>query len=123
MTSLRALFTVLTLLLVTYATPVSAATATSFSIESVGSSVGLGNADLQQTTLNILQLVLGLMALVAVAMIIFSVIIAATSSDSERAERAKKTITGAVIGLIVVLLSWAIILFVARTTANVTSGT
>lgn len=100
---------------------VHAATPTSFSIESVGSSIGLGGADLKQTTLNILSWVLGILALVAVTMIIASVIIAATSS--ERAEAAKKTIAGAVIGLIIVLLAWAIVVFVARTTSNVTSNT
>lgn len=99
----------------------TAATPTSFSIESVGSSIGLGNADLKTTTINILQLVLGFLALVAVTMIIASVIIAATSS--ERAEAAKRTITGAIIGLIIVLLAWAIVLFVARTTGNVTVNT
>lgn len=93
-----------------------AAAPTSFSIESVGSSIGLGNADLQTTTINILQLVLGFLALVAVTMIISSVIIAA--NNSERAEAAKRTITGAIIGLIIVLLSWVIVLFVAMTTSN-----
>ncbi len=97
-----------------------AATPTSFSIESVGGQIGIGQADLKQTTINVLQWVLGVLALVAVAMIIASIIIAATSS--ERAEAAKKTITGAVIGLIIVLLAWAIVLFVARTTGNVTAG-
>lgn len=99
--------------------PIVAQAATSFSVENVGGSVGLGSADLKQTTINVLQWVLGILALVAVTMIIGSVIIAATSS--ERAEAAKKTITGAVIGLIIVLLAWAIVYFVARTTANVTA--
>lgn len=94
-------------------------TATSFSIESVGGSVGLGNADLKTTVINILNWLLGILALVAVTMIIASVVVAAT--NSERAEAAKKTITGAVIGLIIVLLAWAIVLFVANTTSNVTA--
>lgn len=96
------------------------ALATTFSVESIGGQIGLGGADLKSTTINILQWVLGILALVAVTMIIASIIIAATSS--ERAEAAKKTITAAVIGLIVVLLAWAIVLFVANTTANVTAN-
>lgn len=99
--------------------PVGAAT--SFSVESVGGQLGLGNADLKDTTLNILRWVLGIMALVAVAMIIFSGFIAVTSSDEDRAATAKRVIAGAVIGLIVVLLAWAIVLFVTRTTSNVTT--
>lgn len=96
--------------------------ASSFSIESVGTSLGLGNADLRSTTLNVLNWVLGLMTLIAVAMIIFSGFIAATASEAERGERARRVITGAVIGLIIILLAWAVVLFVARSTANVTTG-
>lgn len=95
--------------------------ASTFSVESVGSQLGLGGADLKTTVINILQWVLGILALVAVTMIITSVVIAATSS--ERAEAAKKTIAGAVIGLVIVLLAWAIVLFVANTTSNVTANT
>ena len=99
---------------------VAQAQATTFSIESVD--VGLGSADLKQTTVNVIQLVLGFLALIAVAMIIFSGFIAATAQESERAETARKTIVGALIGLVIVLLSWAIVIFVARTTGNVTGA-
>lgn len=101
--------------------PAHAQTSTTFSVESIGGQLGLGSADLKQTILNIVQWVLGILALVAVAMIISSIIIAATSS--ERAEAAKKTITGAVIGLIIVLLAWAIVTFVLKTTSNITVNT
>lgn len=97
--------------------------ASSFSVESVGGSLGLGNADLKTTVLNVLNWVLGLLALIAVAMIIFSGFIAASSPDAERGERARRVITGAIIGLIIVLLAWAVVLFVTRTTANVTVST
>ncbi|MBI2984009.1 MAG: hypothetical protein HYY50_00030 [Candidatus Kerfeldbacteria bacterium] len=96
------------------------AQATTFSIESIGEQIGVGGADLKQTVINVIQWVLGIMALVAVAMIIFSGFIAATSPDQDRADRAQRTILGAVIGLVIILLAWAIVLFVARTTAEVT---
>lgn len=99
----------------------SAIAQTTFSVESVGGQLGLGDADLKETMLNVLRWVLGIMALVAVAMIIFSGIIAATSSDEDRAATAKKVISGAVIGLVVILLAWAIVIFVTRSTANVTA--
>lgn len=111
-----AVLTILSCLVV--AQPVVAQT--TFSIESVGSQLGLGDADLKETTLNVLRWILGIMALVAVAMIIFSGFIAVTSSDEDRAATAKRVIAGAVIGLIVILLAWAIVIFVARSTANVT---
>lgn len=97
------------------------AQATSFSVESIGQQVGLGDADLKTTILNILRWVLGIMTLIAVAMIIFAGFIAASSSDEDRAATARRVISGAVIGLIIILLAWAIVLFVARTTANVTT--
>ncbi len=97
--------------------PVSASAVT---IDNVGSTLGLGSADLKQTVINIIQWVLGLLGLIAVVMIILGSIIAATSADSDRGEAAKRTITAAVIGLIVILLAWAIVTFVIGATSNVT---
>lgn len=94
------------------------------SIESVGSQIGLGNADLKKTVLNILQMVLGLLAFVAVIMVILGGFTWLTAAgNEEKVERAKKIISAAVIGLIIVLLAWAVVIFVTRTTANVTTNT
>lgn len=99
-------------------------TATSFSIESVGSQIGLGNADLKSTVLNIIRWVLGIMTLIAVTLIIYAGFVWLTAAGNEdNVEKAKKIISAAVIGLIVILLAWAIVIFVANTTANVTSNT
>ncbi|MEK7637289.1 MAG: hypothetical protein AAB402_02785 [Patescibacteria group bacterium] len=99
----------------------SYAATTSFSVESIGGSIGLGNADLKQTVINILNLALGLLALVAVVMIIVGGFTWLTASgNEEKVDKAKKIISAAVIGLIIVLLAWAVVIFVARTTANVT---
>jgi len=93
---------------------------TSYSIENIGGSIGLGTADLKTTVINVIQWVLGILALVAVVMIIIGGVMLMTPTSEEKAEKAKKVITAAVIGLIVVLLAWAIVIFVAGTTANVT---
>lgn len=95
--------------------------ATPYSIENVGGSVGLGTADLKGSTLNIIQWILGILALVAVAMIIGAGFIAATSPGEERGETAKRVVVGALVGLVIVLLAWAIVVFVAGTTRNVTA--
>ncbi|MFH0952648.1 MAG: hypothetical protein V1838_05755, partial [Patescibacteria group bacterium] len=101
------------------ALPVAAQT--SFSIENVGASVGLGTADLKDTVVNIIQWVLGILALIAVVMIIIGGFQWLTAAgNDEKIEKAKKVISAAVIGLIIVLLAWAIVIFVAGTTANVT---
>lgn len=113
------------MLTIACAPAVHATTPTSFSIESVGSSIGLGNADLKETTLNILRLALSFLTLVALVMIIFGFAfnyLGSGQSDVVR-DRAQKVLMSGIIGLIVVLLAWAIVLFVARTTANVTSNT
>src|SRR5580765_4206493 len=97
------------------------AQATTLSIESIGSQVGLGDADLKTTVINILQLVLGLLALIAVIMIIIGGFTWLTAGgNEEKVDKAKKIISAAVVGLIIVLLAWAIVIFVARTTSNVT---
>jgi len=94
---------------------------TSYTIENIGGSVGLGSADLKSTVVNIIQWVLGILALVAVVMIIIGGFQWMTAAgNEERIEKAKKVISAAVIGLIIVLLAWAIVIFVAGTTSNVT---
>src|SRR5947208_1252090 len=99
------------------------ATASTYSIESTVSSIGLGNADLKKTVVNILNLLLGLLALIAVIMIIIGGFTWLTAGgNEEKVDKAKKIISAAVIGLIIVLLAWAVVIFVARTTANVTSN-
>lgn len=95
--------------------------ATTFSIEPVGQQIGLGEADLRETIINIIRFILGFMTLVAVVFIIYGGFIWLTAGGNEdNVEKAKRIISAAVIGLIVVLLAWAIVIFVARTTADVT---
>ena len=102
---------------------VALAQATTFSIENIGGQIGLGTADLKQVVLNIIQWVLGILALVAVIMIIIAGFQWMTAAgNEEKVEKAKKVISAAVIGLIIVLLAWAIVIFVANTTANVTTA-
>ncbi len=113
-------FALITSSILLLAMPFVASAATSYSIEPV--EVGLGTADLKETVINIIQWVLGILALVAVVMIIIGGFQWMTAAgNEERIEKAKKVISAAVIGLIIVLLAWAIVIFVAGTTANVTT--
>lgn len=90
-------------------------------ITNLGETFGLGTADLQSTVINIVQWALGLMALIAVVFIIIGGFMWITAAgNEEKIETAKKYITAAVIGMIVVLLAWAIVIFVVGTTTNVT---
>lgn len=85
--------------------------------------LGLVNVDLIVLVVNILQWVLGLMGLVAVSFIIYGGIVWMTSGgNEEKIERAKRIIVNAVIGLVLVLLSWAIVFFVSGTLNNLSNG-
>ncbi len=87
----------------------------------IGSTLGLGTAELQRSVINFTQFVLGLMGLIAVVMIIYGGILWTTAAGNEnQVEKAKKVITSAAIGLVIVILSWAIVIFVVGTTSNVT---
>jgi hypothetical protein len=100
-----------------------AVSASDFSITDIGTTIGLGTADLKEVVINIIQWVLGILALVAVVMIIIGGFQWMTAGgNEEKVEKAKKIISAAVIGLIIVLLAWAIVIFVANTTANVTTA-
>ena len=98
--------------------------ATAFSIESVGSQVGLGNADLKETVLNVIRWALGIVSLLAVAYVIYGGFLWLTAAGNEqRVEKAKQVILQAVIGIVIILLAWAIVFFVARTLNQVTDNT
>ena len=100
--------------------PFVAQAVTGYSIENIGGLVGLGTADLKSTVVHIIQWVLGILALVAVVMIIYGGFVwMMAAGNEERIEKAKKVISAAVVGLIIIMLAWAIVIFVAGTTANV----
>lgn len=95
---------------------------TAFTIEDIGSSIGLGTSDLKQVVINIINWVLGIMALVAVAMIIYGGVLWLTShGNANKIDKAKRVIVSAVIGLIIILISWAIVSYVVKTFVNVTN--
>ncbi len=101
-----------------------AAAPTSFSIESIGGQVGLGNADLKQVVLNIIRWALGFVTLAALVYMIYGGYLWLTAAGNEqRVEKAKQVILQAAIGLVIILLAWAIVFFVVRTVANTTTNT
>lgn len=94
---------------------------TTFSIESIGEQLGLGESDLKQAVINAIKWALAFMVLVAVVLIIYGGFVWMTAAGSEEnVGKAKKIISAAVIGLVVILLAWAIVSFVTRTASNLT---
>lgn len=96
--------------------------ASALTIENVGGTLTLGSADLKQTVLNIITFVLGLLGLIAVIMILYGGFIWLTAGGNEdKVDTAKKIISSAAVGLVVILISWAIVNFVVKSTVNVTT--
>ncbi|MDD5039550.1 MAG: pilin [Patescibacteria group bacterium] len=84
-----------------------------------GSTFNLGTADLESAVVNIVQWVLGFLGLVAVIMILIGGFQWMTAGgNEEKVASAKKIISAAVIGLIVILLAWAIVIFVVSQTQD-----
>ncbi len=69
---------------------------------------------LDQNITQIINYFLGTLGLVAVAFLIYAGVLMVTAGgNDEQVSKAKKIITYAAIGIIIVLLSWAIVSFVA----------
>lgn len=86
-----------------------------------GATFGLGTADLQSTVVKIIQWVLGFLGLIAVIMILYGGFIWMTAGGNEdKVATAKKIISAAVVGLIVVLVAWAIVTFVVSQAGDLT---
>lgn len=94
--------------------------AQALTIENAGALFGLDTADPKQVFVNIINTVLGLLGLIALIVVLiggFRWMI--SMGEEERITRAKKTISGALIGIVLILLSWAIVNFVLKTTGNI----
>ncbi len=71
----------------------------------------------ENITINVIQWALGFLGLVAVIMILWGGITWMTSAgNEEKVRKAKEILRAAIIGLIVILLSWALVTFVVGQT-------
>ena len=90
--------------------------------DQIGATFGLGSADLETTIINIVQWLLGFLGLIAVIFILYGGFVWMTAGgNEEKVAKAKKVISAAVVGLIVVLLAWAIVIFVIGQTIDQTT--
>ena len=82
-----------------------------------------GENDLMETILQIIQVVIGVLGIVTVAIIILGGIQYVTSvGDSQKVKKAKDTILYGVIGLVIAILAFAIVNFVASSLTKSGSG-
>ena len=74
-----------------------------------------GSDNLMMTLNNIISVVIGVLGLLAVAMIVYGGFMYTTSAgDASKIKKAKDTITYGVIGLVIALLAFAIVNFVLK---------
>ncbi len=93
----------------------------------VGQTVKLSSADPRVIATNIINIALGLVGIILVSLLVYAGFVWMTAGgDEEKVSRAKRIITSAIIGLIIVLSSWAIARFVIerllQATQNGTGG-
>jgi Zn-dependent protease with chaperone function len=85
---------------------------------------GLGTADLRTTIANIIKLVIGFLGIIAVVIILIGGFKWMTAGGSEdKVGEAKKLIIAGIIGLVIILLAYAIASFVLDSLNTVTSST
>lgn len=82
---------------------------------------GLGTRDLKDTITSVINIVLGFLAIVAtVAILVAGFKWMTAGGNEEKIESAKKLLTGAIIGLVIVLISYAVARFVISALINET---
>ena len=94
---------------------VTHAAVSDYGIQTTGRGTTVSETELTQNVKNIINFVLGVLGLIAVCVIIYAGIRLTSSAGNDDAkENAKKIITYAIIGLLIVALSWVIVEFVTR---------
>lgn len=96
-----------------------------FGINPIGNQVEgkLGNRDLRETAANLINILLGLLGLIAVVIVLAGGFKWMTAGGSEdKIADARKMIFSGVIGLAIILSAWAISLFVLNQLTSATGG-
>lgn len=77
--------------------------------EDIGPQTGLTTVDLKPFLINIASFVLGIVGIVSLSMIIYGgALLMVAGGNEDIQERARRIITGAIIGIVLVLSSWTL---------------
>jgi len=86
-----------------------------------GTATGLGTRDIREVIMLIINVILGFLAVIAIALIFFGTFsLMMSGGDEDKADKGKKLIVAGVIGLAIIFTSYAIAIFVVRSLVNVT---
>lgn len=97
---------------------------TNFNIDELGDTIGLGTQDIRLTIASILNVALGLLGIICITIIIYAGFVWMTASgNNDRITEAKTMLINGLIGLIIIITSYAVARFVLNalvaTTTNV----
>lgn len=93
-------------------------------LEAVAEDSGLGDASLEVTIAKIIRTILGLLGVIAVIIVLWGGFVWMTAGGgAEKVDKAKKILINGVIGLAIVLMSYAIATFVLNAILGASSGT
>lgn len=102
---------------------VHAADSTTDSLTTVGDATGLGNEDPKIIIGNIIRYALGFIGVILVVMIVYGGFVWMTAAGNpEKVDKAKKILINAVVGLIIILMSWGITTFIITSITDATGG-
>lgn len=88
-----------------------------------GNAIGLTTTDIRVTIANIIRIALGLLGTIALLLILYAGFIWMTAGgDQEKVSRAKKILSSALIGLLIIMASFAITSFVISRLLGATEG-
>ena len=84
-------------------------------LEPIGEEIALGGRDIREIIASIINVFLGLLGIIALVIILYGGFLWMTAGgDAEQVSRAKRVIINGVIGLAIILASWAITIFIFR---------
>lgn len=91
---------------------------------SVGGQIGLGDTDPRAMAASVINVILGFLGIIAVIIILLGGFKWMTAGGNEdKVGEAKKLITAGIIGLVIILASWAIATFVLTSLLDATGAT
>ena len=78
-----------------------------------GTATGLGSTDIRTGVMSVIRVLLGFLGIIAIILVLYGGFLWMTSAgNEEKVSQAKKIITGGIIGLIIIFVSYALASFV-----------
>ena len=92
-------------------------------LQVVGQTANMGNADPRVIAARIINIFLGTLGTILLGLIIYAGFLWTTAGgDADKVERAQKTIRNAIVGLIIIVLSWAFVSYIIKQILAATGG-